>query len=116
MSKVNKSRLSHRPTIRLKKGDTVIIRGGADKGKTGKITAVLPKTASVIIEGVGSRKRHIHPNRHQPRGGTKDIQVPVPVSKVSLVFGGKPTRIGYALKKDGSKTRVARSAGNKEIK
>lgn len=109
---------ANQPVLRIKKGDTVQIRTGADKGKTGKVLAVVPKAQAVLVEGIGVRKRHIKPNQLNPRGGTKDIHVPTPVSKVSLVTDDKGTtsRIGYSFAKDGSKVRVARQANNKEIK
>lgn len=105
-------------TLKIKKGDTVKIRAGADKGKTGKVLGVLPKEQSVLVEGVGVRKRHIRPNQMNPRGGTKDVHVPTHVSKVSLVIDEKGTvsRVGYGQSKDGTKTRVARQVKNKEIK
>lgn len=109
---------ANQPVLRIKKGDTVRIRVGADKGKTGKVLAVVPSAQSVIVEGIGVRKRHIRPSQLNPRGGTKDIHVPTHVSKVALVVDDKgvTSRIAYATAKDGSKVRVARQLKNKEIK
>jgi large subunit ribosomal protein L24 len=111
---------ANRPvTMKIKKNDTVRIMAGALKGQTGKVLAVQPSKQTVTIEGVGKIKRHIKPSQLNPQGGTKEIQVPFPVSKVALVSPAneaKTTRVGYELKKDGTKVRVARAANNKEIK
>lgn len=111
---------ANRPvTMKIKKNDTVRIMAGAHKGKTGKVLAVHPASQAVTIEGIGKIKRHIKPSQLNPQGGTKEIQKPLPVSKVALVSPAndqKVTRIGYEFKKDGSKVRVARAANNKEIK
>lgn len=102
--------------IRLKKGDTVMVRTGKDKGKTGKVLAVHPAENKVTIEGVNTVKKHLKPNRAHPQGGIVDITKPIWVSKVGIVdaTGKKPVRIGY--KTDGEqKTRVYKDSG-KEIK
>lgn len=106
--------------IRLKKGDTVMVRAGKDKGKTGKITAVHPRENKVTVEGVNIVKKHQKPNRAYPQGGINDVTKPIWVSKVGIVdvsdkAAKKPTRIGYQLANDGTKTRVFKSTG-KEIK
>jgi large subunit ribosomal protein L24 len=106
-------------TMRIKKGDMVRILSGAHKGKTGKVLSVQPKTQTVTVEGLGMIKRHIKPSQLNPQGGTKDIHKAFPVSKVALVNPAnaeKNTRVGYQIKKDGTKVRVARAANNKEIK
>lgn len=106
------------PSVKIRKGDTVKVMTGDLKGVTGKVLQVLPDAQKVLIEGVGMRKRHIKPNQLNPRGGTKDIHVPIATSKVAVVVEGtdKVSRIGYGTKKDGSKIRVARQLKNKEIK
>lgn len=103
---------------RIKKGDSVKIISGADKGTTGKVLAVLPKKDVALIEGVGNKVRHIRPNQLNPQGGKRDIQVPVELSKVALVVdekSSKTSRIGYKVTESG-KVRVAKQAKNKEIK
>jgi large subunit ribosomal protein L24 len=111
---------ANRPvTMRIKKNDTVRIMAGALKGQTGKVLAVHPATSQVTIEGIGKIKRHIKPSQANPQGGTKEIHKPMSISKVALVNpanDAKVTRVGYELKKDGTKVRVARAANNKEIK
>jgi large subunit ribosomal protein L24 len=102
--------------IRLKKGDTVVVRSGKDKGKTGTITAVHPRENKVTVEGVNMAKKHLKPNRVSPQGGIIDVTRPIDVSKVGIQdpASKKPSRIGYKLDKDGSKSRVYKSSG-KEI-
>ena len=108
------------PSIkRIVKGDTVKIISGANKGTTGKVLAVLTKENAVLIEGVGTKHRHVKPSQLNPRGGSKDIHVPTPLHKVALVIdekAGKTSRVAYAKNADGKTVRLARQANNKEIK
>lgn len=105
-------------SVKIRKGDTVKVTAGHLKGITGKVLQVLPAKNALLVEGVGMRKRHIRPSQLNPRGGTKDVHVPIDISKVALVIEGsdKVSRIGYQMKKDGSKVRVAKQYKNKEIK
>ena len=103
--------------IRLKKGDTVIVRAGKYKGQTGKITAVHPKENKVTVEGINIVKKHVKPNQQHPQGAIVEITKPLWVSKVAIVepTTKKASRIGFQFNDDGSKTRVFKSTG-KEIK
>jgi large subunit ribosomal protein L24 len=103
--------------IRLRKGDTVIVRSGKYKGKTGKITATHPAENKVTVEGVNVVKRHTKPNKAYPQGGIIDTTKPIAASKVAMVepTSKKPTKIGYKLDKDGNKLRIYKRNG-KEIK
>ena len=104
---------------RIKKDDIVKIISGASKGKTGKVLQVLAKDNAVLIEGIGTKTRHVKPSQLNPRGGTKDIHVPTPLHKVALVIDpktAKTSRVGYSEATNGSKTRLARQVNNKEIK
>lgn len=103
--------------IRLKKGDTVMIRSGKYKGHTGKVLQVHPSLNKVTVEGINVVKKHQKPTRQSPQGGIIELTKPVWVSKVGLLDASakKPSRIGYKLNKDGSKTRFLRSSG-KEVK
>lgn len=108
------------PTIskfRIKKGDTVVVRTGSYKGKTGKIIAVHPKLNSVTVEGVNIVKRHTKPNKSNPQGGILELTKPIDVSKVGILdpVSKKASRIGYQIAKDGAKIRVFKTSG-KEIK
>ena len=103
--------------IRLKKGDTVVVRAGKDRGKTGKVVATHPSENKVTVEGLNIVKKHVKPTRANPQGGIVELTKPIWVSKVSIVepTSKKASRIGYRLDKDGNKTRVFKSSG-KEIK
>ncbi len=103
--------------IRLKKGDLVQVLAGKYKGKQGKIVATHPKDNKVTVEGINIVKKHQKPNQAHPQGGIIELTKPVWVSKVAIVDAAskKPSRIGYKLNKDGSKTRVYKTSG-KEIK
>ena len=103
--------------IRLKKGDTVMVRTGKNKGKTGKVLATHPQDNTVTVEGINIIKRHQKPTRAYPQGGIIEITKPIAVSKVGIVDPGskRPSRIGYKVDKDGKKTRVFKVSG-KEIK
>jgi large subunit ribosomal protein L24 len=103
--------------IRLKKGDTVMVRVGKYKGKTGKVVATHPSENKVTVEGINIVKKAIKPTRTNPTGGIVEITKPMWVSKVGLVepTSKKTTRVGYNVKDDGTKTRVYKSTG-KEVK
>ena len=103
--------------IRLKKGDTVIVRAGKYKGQTGKVTATHPTENKVTVEGINIVKKHQKPNKQYPQGGIIELTKPMWVSKVAIVepTTKKASRIGYQLNEDGSKTRVFKATG-KEIK
>lgn len=101
------------------KGDLVKIISGANKGTTGKITQVIAKKKLVLVEGVGNIHRHVKASQLNPRGGHKDIQVPVAIHKVALVVDektGDTSRVGLVRNADGKVARVARQNKNKEIK
>jgi large subunit ribosomal protein L24 len=102
--------------IRLKKGDTVVVRSGKYKGKSGKITAVHAAENKVTVEGVNIVKKHVKPSKTNPQGGIVELTKPIWVSKVGIADPEtkKPTRITYKVEND-SKTRVYKSSG-KEIK
>ena len=104
---------------RIRKDDLVKIITGSKKGTTGKVLAVDTKKNTVLIEGVGVGHRHVKPSQLNPRGGKKDIHVPMDISKVALVVDtktSKTSRVGLVKNAEGGKTRVARSLKNKEIK
>lgn len=108
--------LPKRYKIRLKKGDTVMVRSGKYKGRTGKILATHPADNAVTVEGINIVKKHMKPNRTHPQGGIIELTKPIAVSKVGILdsAANKPSRIGYKLD-GGDKTRVMKTSG-KEIK
>jgi len=103
--------------IRLKKGDTVVVRAGKYKGKTGKIEQVHPKDNKVTVAGVNVVKKHVKPNRAHPQGAIVELTVPIWVSKVGLVdpATNKATKITYKFDKEHKKVRHYKSSG-KEVK
>lgn len=105
--------------LRVKKGDIVKVISGSQKGKTGTILRVDPTKKFVFIDKLGLVKRHVKPSQLNPRGGTKEIHIGFPASKVALVVDttkGTTSRVGYNTDKTGKKVRVARALKNKEIK
>lgn len=100
--------------MKLKKQDKVIVITGRDKGKTGVITAVLPAENMVVVENINVVKRHTKPSNKQPRGGILDVTKPIAASKVMILdpSSGKPARIRYEIKPDGSKERVFKVSPN----
>ena len=112
-----KSQVSKIFKIRLKKGDTVVVRAGKYKGKTGKIVATHPSLNKVTVEGINIVKKATKPNKTYPQGGIIEITKPIDVSKVGILDPStkKASRISYKLGKDGVKSRVFTQSG-KEIK
>lgn len=103
--------------IRLKKGDSVVVRSGKYKGKVGTVLVTHPTENKVTVEGVNIVKKHQKPNKQYPQGGIIELTKPIDVSKVGFVdpTTKKATKIGYKVDKDGVKTRIAKKSG-KEIK
>ncbi len=103
--------------IRLKVGDSVKVRAGKYKGKTGKVSVVHPTLNKVTVEGINIVKKHQKATRERPTGGIIEITKPIWVGKVGIIepTSKKPSRIGYKVAKDGTKTRVFLPTG-KEIK
>ncbi len=95
----------------VKKGDQVIVTSGSHKGKTGRIKEVLTKHDRVIIEGLNLRTKHMRPTRTSPQGGIVTREAGIHISNVSPVVEGKPTRVRFTVKADGSKVRVAARNG-----
>lgn len=102
--------------MKLKREDKVIVITGRDKGKTGTIQAVLPKEGKVVVENINVIKRHTKPSKKQPRGGILEIAKPIAASKLMVLdpASGKPARIGYEIKADGSKERIFKVSANHE--
>jgi large subunit ribosomal protein L24 len=96
--------------VKLKKGDTVVVIAGKDKGKEGEVIRVLPTENKVIVNGVNTAKKHSKPRAANQQGGIIDRDMPVDASNVMLVHQGKPTRVGYRIDGD-KKVRVAKSTG-----
>ena len=99
---------------KIKKGDSVVIRSGKDKGRTGAVLQVLPKEDKVVVSGVNVAARHRKPSQVNPQGGIDRREAPLHVSKVGLADpkDGKATRVRFE-EQDGKKVRVAVKSGEK---
>ena len=97
---------------KIRKGDTVVILSGKDKGRTGEVTKSMPKDGKVVVSGVNIATRHRKPTQANPQGGLERREAPLHVSKVALEDPktGKPTRVRFEIK-DGKKVRVAVKSG-----
>ena len=100
--------------MRIKKGDTVQVLSGNDKGKTGEVLEVIPKSEKIIVKGVNVRKKHVKPRKQGEEGGILSVECAIPSGKVNVVCPkcNKPARIGYEIKKD-EKIRVCKKCGSK---
>ena len=103
--------------IRLKKGDTVVVISGREKGKTGTILKTHPALNKVTVEGINVVKRHVKPTQAKPQGGIVELTKPIWASKVALVepTSKKPSRVKFAFDKNGNKVRQYAKTG-KEVK
>jgi large subunit ribosomal protein L24 len=104
--------------MKLKRDDKVVVILGKDKGKTGTVLGVLPKENKVLVENINVIKRHTKPSKKQPRGGILEIAKPIAVSKVMVLdpASGKPARVGYEIKPDGTKERIFKVSANQHSK
>jgi large subunit ribosomal protein L24 len=98
----------------IRKGDVVYVRSGADRGKTGEVVSVDPKSSTCVVKGINLRTKHMKPTQQRPKGAMVRVELPIHVSKVSPMADGKPTRVRFTVKADGTKVRVA-AKGGKEL-
>jgi large subunit ribosomal protein L24 len=97
--------------MKIKKGDTVVVLTGKDKGKEGVVMRVMPKDDKVIVEGVNLVKKHQKSTRATMQAGIIDRDMPIHVSNVALISQGKRSRVGYRIEPNGTKTRIAKRTG-----
>jgi large subunit ribosomal protein L24 len=100
--------------MKIRKNDQVLVIAGRDRGKKGRVLSVNPEKSRVIIEGVSMIKRHTKPNpQKNVKGGIVEREASIHVSNVMLVDpdSSAPTRIGYTVANDGTKTRISRKSG-----
>ena len=96
---------------KIKKGDSVVVLSGKDKGRTGTVTKVMPKEGKVVVDGINVAARHRKPSQANPQGGIDRSPAPMAISKVAIAGkDGKPTRVRFE-EKDGKKVRVAVKSG-----
>jgi large subunit ribosomal protein L24 len=101
--------------VKIKKGDTVVVIAGKDKGAKGKVIMAYPQRDKILVEGVNRIKKHERirtTQRGAKTGGIVTQEAAIHISNVAVVDSdGKPTRIGYRIDDSGQKIRVARSNG-----
>ena len=103
------------PSMKVKKGDTVVVLAGKDKGARGRVIAAYPQLQKVLVEGVGRVKKHTRISSNQrgaQQGGIVTQEAPVHVSNVMVIDSeGKPTRVGHRKDEEGRSIRVSRRTG-----
>ena len=99
-------------SAKIKKGDSVVVLSGKDKGKTGEVTRVIPRDGKLVVAGVNIATRHRKPTQTNPQGGLERSEAPLASSKVAIADpkSGKPTRVRFEMR-DGKKVRVAVKSG-----
>ncbi len=97
----------------VKKGDSVVVIAGDDKGKVGEILRVDTKTGKVLVQGINRVFRHLKPSRQNPQGGRIQKEMPIDISNVLPVDPktNQATRVGFKINADGSKERIALKSG-----
>jgi large subunit ribosomal protein L24 len=99
---------------RIRRGDTVVVISGKDKGKTGKVTRVLREDDYVVVQGINLMKRHTRPTPRNPSGGILEREQPIHACKVMPVDPktGKGTRVRFQVLENDKKIRVAAKSGD----
>ncbi len=100
--------------MKIRKGDTVKVLSGNDKGKTGEVLEVIPKTEKIVVKGVNVRKKHVKARKQGEESGIISVECAIHSSKVNVVCPkcGKAVKVGYKMEKD-EKVRVCRKCGAK---
>ena len=99
---------------RIRKGDTVVVITGAEKGKRGEVLSVLPKLDRAVVQGINVAKRHTKPRGMGQPGGIVEREATIHLSNLMLIDGksDKPTKVGFRVLEGGRKVRVAKATGN----
>lgn len=97
---------------RIRKGDTVVVLAGRDKGKTGEVLRVMPREGRAVVQGVNMVQRHQRQSASQ-EGGIVSKAAPIDLSNIAIADpdDGKPTRVGFRFTDDGRKVRFAKRSG-----
>lgn len=100
-------------SISIKKGDTVFVKSGKDKGKTAKVKMVLPKKNKVVLERINIAKKHTKPSRKNAQGGVVELEKPLNCSNVMVYCPkcAKGVRVGVKILKDKTKSRFCKKCG-----
>lgn len=96
--------------LRIKKGDTALVIAGKNKGKSGRVLAVLPTKERVVVEGLNIVKKRMKPSKQYTRGGIIEKEAPIHISNIMLMCPkcNKPSRIGSTVFYDGRKLRTCK--------
>jgi len=97
--------------MKIKKNDQIVVLAGADKGKTGKVLAVYPKSQRVLVEGINFIKKHQRQTSQNAPSGIIDKEAPINASNVALLQDGKPVKVGFKFLDDGRKVRYLKASG-----
>lgn len=98
--------------MKIKKGDTVEILSGNDKGKTGEVLETIPTTSRIVVKGINMRKKHIKPKKQGEEGGIISVECSIDSSKANVVCPKCNKAVKIAVKKeDGKKIRVCKKCG-----
>ena len=98
-------------SLKIKKGDTVKVIAGKDKGSEGKVIAVDAKNGKVVVEGINMVTKHAKPSAQNQNGGILQKEAPLDISNVMYVHKGQATRVGFKMDGD-KKVRFAKSTGD----
>ena len=103
--------------LNIKKGDTVYVLSGEDKGQQGRVLSVQAAKQRAIVEGINIVSKSTKPSAKHPQGGIVKMEAPIHISNLALIApkSGKPTRVGYRVNEKGEKVRYAKKSGE-EIK
>ena len=103
--------------LHIKKGDTVYVLSGEDKGQTGRVLSVQAAKNRAIVEGINIVSKSTKPSAKHPQGGIIKMEAPINISNIALIDpkSGKPTRVGVRINEKGEKVRYAKKSGE-EIK
>jgi large subunit ribosomal protein L24 len=98
--------------LKIRKGDTVVVISGKERGERGEVREVLPRENRVVVSGVNVRTRHARPTQNNQQG-LYTFEAPIHVSNVMLVDpdSGEPTKVGYRSTDSGEKIRVSKKTG-----
>jgi large subunit ribosomal protein L24 len=99
--------------MKIRKGDTVRVLTGKDRGREGKVSFAYPTEGRVIVDGLNVAKRHQKPRTSTEQGGIIDKEMPMRVDNVAVICPAcsKATRVGYRFDSDGTKVRICRKCG-----
>ena len=97
--------------LHIKKGDTVFVNSGEDKGKTGRVLEVIKDKSRAIVEGVNIIKKHTKPNAQNPQGGIVEREAPIHISNLNVVENGAPVRVGRKLNDKSKLVRFSKKTG-----